>query len=173
MDFYGLADQTLIEISKVSPLTWFRICEMVPFIGEWTPCPSTQRLVKKPFIHAVKDYCKTTHHYLNTSRHRDGDLPAYEGDCGDKRWYISGNMHRDNDLPAYEKADGGKSWWISGKLHRDNDLPAIEYANGDKEWYILGKLHRDNDLPAYEGANGHKFWYKNGVYIPPRLNQTS
>jgi hypothetical protein len=139
MDFYGLADQTLIEISKVSPLTWFRICEMVPFVGEWTPCPSTQRLVKKPFIHAVKDCYDDICHYLNTTVHRDGDLPAIEWAYGDKLWYIS------------------------GKLHRDNDLPAIEYANGTKFWYISGKLHRDNDLPAIEWADGSKFWYKNGL----------
>jgi hypothetical protein len=140
MDFYELPDQTLIEISKVSPLTWFRICELVPFIGEWTPCPSTQRLVKKPFIHVVKNQCKTIHHYLNTSHHRDDGFPAVE-------W-----------------ADGNKWWYISGKLHRDNDLPAVEYACGDKFWYILGKMHRDNDLPAIEYTNGYRAWYKNGLH---------
>jgi hypothetical protein len=142
MDFYELPDQTLIEISKMSPLTWFRICEMVPFIGEWTPCPSTQRLVKKPFIHAVKSRYKTIRHYLNASLHRDGDLPAVEG------------------------ANGAKYWYILGKLHRDNDLPAVVWDNGDKEWFILGKRHRDKYLPAFEGANGYRAWYKNGQKHP-------
>jgi hypothetical protein len=114
MDFYGLPDQTLIEISKVSPLTWFRICEMVPFIGEWTPCPSTQRLVKKPFIHTVKSQYKNIWHYLNTTVHRDGDLPAIEAANGTKHWYILGQRHRDNDLPAVEWSDGGKLWYKNG-----------------------------------------------------------
>jgi hypothetical protein len=92
MDFYELPDQTLIEISKVSPLTWFRICEMVPFVGEWTPCPSTQRLVRKPFIHTVKNRYKTIRRYLNTSLHSDGDLPAIEYAYGDKIWYILGEI---------------------------------------------------------------------------------
>jgi hypothetical protein len=166
MDFYELPDQTLIEISKVSPLTWFRICEMVPFIGEWSPCPSTQRLVKKPFIHTFKTSYESILHYLNTTVHRDSDLPAIEYANGDKFWYILGKLHRDNDLPAVERANGTKVWYISGKLHRDNDLPAIEWADGDKEWYILGNLHRDNDLPAVEWANGDKAWYKNGQYQP-------
>jgi hypothetical protein len=146
MDFYGLSDQTLIEISKVSPLTWFRICEMVPFIGEWTPCPSTQRLVRKPFIHTVKDTrYKDIRHYLNTSLHRDGDLPAVEG------------------------GNGSKWWYISGKIHRDNDLPAVEWADGVKFWYNMGKSHRDNDLPAVVGDNGYKVWYKNGQRYYPKL----
>jgi hypothetical protein len=169
MDFYELPDQTLIEISKVSPLTWFRICEIVPFMGEWTPCPSTQRLVKKPFIHTVKDLNKSILHYLNTTIHRDGDLPAIERDDGTKFWYISGKRHRDNDLPAYEGADGSKFWYILGQLHRDNDLPAVEFANGGKEWYKMGQLHRDNDLPAIEDANGDKEWYKMGVAYNPNI----
>jgi hypothetical protein len=135
MDFYGLADQTLIEISKVSPLTWFRICEMVPFMGEWSPCPSTQRLVRKPFLHATKDRYKDIRHYLNISLYRDGDLPAIEYASGSKMWCKNGQVHRDNDLPAFEGANGGKEWRISGKLHRDNDLPAIEWPNGDKLWF--------------------------------------
>jgi hypothetical protein len=169
MDFYGLPDQTLIEISKVSPLTWFRICEMVPFIGEWTPCPSTQRLVRKPFIHTVKSRNKHIRHYLNTSLHRDGDLPAVENAYGTKFWYISGRLHRDNDLPAIEYADGTKEWYISGQEHRDNDLPAFERVDGTKFWYISGRLHRDNDLPAIERANGNKEWYKNGKQYTPKL----
>jgi hypothetical protein len=116
MDFYGLPDQTLVGISKMSPLTWFRICEMVPFMGEWTPCPSTQRLVRKPFIHAVKT-SYTIRHYLNTSPHRNGDLPAYEGACGDKLWYILGKLHRDRDLPAIEWADGYKEWYKNGQRY--------------------------------------------------------
>jgi hypothetical protein len=143
MDFYGLPDQTLIEISKMSPLTWFRICEMVPFVGDWSPCPSTQRLVRKPFIYAVKDCDKDIYHYLNTSCHRDGDLPAIEGSTGDKFWYIL------------------------GKQHRDNDLPAVEWDNGDKEWYILGKRHRDKYLPAIKCADGYRAWYKNGAIYTP------
>jgi hypothetical protein len=145
MDFYELSDQTLIEISKISPLTWFRICEMVPFIGEWTPCPSTQRLVRKPFIHAVKTRYNNVRHYLNTSLHRDGDLPAIEWAYGDKWWYIL------------------------GKLHRDGDLPAIEWDSCNKFWYISGERHRDNDLPAIEWDNGIKAWYKNGVRYTPKL----
>jgi hypothetical protein len=168
MDFYGLPDQTLIEISKVSPLTWFRICEMAPFMGEWTPCPSTQRLVKRPFIHAIKNRYNYVYHYLNTSIYRDGDLPVIEGANGDKFWYTSGQLHRDNDLPAVEWADGTKFWYISGKLHRDNDLPAIEYADGAKCWYVSGQSHRDNDLPAVVGANGYKVWYKNGSRYTPK-----
>jgi hypothetical protein len=136
MDFYGLPDQTLIEISKMSPLTWFRICEMVPFMGEWTP--STQRLVRKPFIYTVKNCYKDICHYLNTSLHRDGDLPAIEGACGDKFWYILGTLHRDNDLPDYETDDGDREWWILGKLHRDNDLPTVNWTNGHKKWFING-----------------------------------
>jgi hypothetical protein len=117
MDFYRLPDQTLIEISKVSPLTWFRICEMVPFMGEWTPCPSTQRLVRKPFIHAVKNRYKTIYHYLNTSLHRNGDLPAYEDAYGSKCWYISGNLHRDNDLPAIKWANGTNFCFKNGHCY--------------------------------------------------------
>jgi hypothetical protein len=146
MDFYELPDQTLIEISKVSPLTWFRICELVPFIGEWTPCPSTQRLVKKPFIHVVKDHGKHIRHYLNISLHRDGDLPAIE--------YFNGD----------------KEWWILGKRHRDNGLPAIEWSNngGTKFWCVSGKFHRDNDLPAIECGDGYREWFKNGVTYSPK-----
>jgi hypothetical protein len=140
MDFYGLADQTLIEISKVSPLTWFRICEMVPFMGEWTPCPSTQRLVRKPFIYAVKNRFGNINHYLNISRHRDGDFPAMEWPNGTKFWFILGKIHRDNDLPACEWASG-KSWWVLGKRHRDNDLPAVENVDGYKEWYKNGQRY--------------------------------
>jgi hypothetical protein len=141
MDFYELPDQTLIEISKVSPLTWFRICEMVPFMEEWTPCPSTQRLVKKPFIHIVRDRDKDIYHYLNASLHRDGGLPTIEYSNGDKWWHILGKLHRDNDLPAVEWANGTKQWFISGKCHRENDLPAIELANGDKTWYKNGQRY--------------------------------
>jgi hypothetical protein len=155
MDFYELPDQTLIEISKVSPLTWFRICEMVPFMGEWTPCPSTQRLVKKPFIYIHKDHRKTIRHYLNARLHRDVDLPAIEWANGDKLWYISGKCHRDNDLPAVEWADGTKKWYISGKCHRENDLPAVDYANGTKVWWFSWKMHRENDLPTIEWANNN------------------
>jgi hypothetical protein len=169
MDFYELPDQTLIEISKVSPLTWFRICEMVPFIGEWTPCPSTQRLVRKPFIHIVKNSYKTIYYYLNASLHRDGDLPAIEYADGGKYWYILGKIRRDNDLPAYEGVDGTKYWYILGQRHRDNDLPAIEWADGSKFWYISGKIHRDNDLPAIEWADGSKEWFKNGQRYYPKV----
>jgi hypothetical protein len=169
MDFYGFADQTLIEISKVSPLTWFRICELVPFIGEWTPCPSTQRLVKKPFIHAVKDQHKNIRHYLNAAVHRDGDFPSVEWANGDKAWYVFGQRHRDNDLPAIEYAEGTKIWYVSGQMHRDNDLPAYEGANGTKIWYVSGQRHRDNDLPAIVYVYGFKAWYKKGKHYQPKF----
>jgi hypothetical protein len=141
MNFYGLSDQTLIEISKVSPLTWFRICEMVPFIGEWTPCPSTQRLVRKPFIQVVKNCYENINRWLNAYLHHY-DLPAIELIDGSKFWYVSGKLHRDRDLPAIEWSNGNKGWCSSGKLHRENDLPAIEKANGRKEWYINGQWYQ-------------------------------
>jgi hypothetical protein len=120
MDFYGLPDQTLIEISKVSPLAWFRICEMVPFVGEWTPCPSTQRLVKRPFVVCI----------------RGNASPYKKNPC--IWWTLNGLEHRDGDLPTFEYADGSKFWYKLGKLHRDNDLPAIKWLDDISYWYRNG-----------------------------------
>jgi hypothetical protein len=119
MDFYELSDQTLIEISKMSPLTWFRICEIVPFIGEWTPCPSTQRLVKRPFVEVIRsmfswDTLPHTFWHLNGLRHRDGDLCGAVCSNGTEIWYKLGRIHRDGDLPAYICPDGYKEWYCDG-----------------------------------------------------------
>jgi hypothetical protein len=146
MDFYGLPDQTLIEISKVSPLTWFRICEMVPFMGEWTPCPSTQRLVKRPFIEcirAVSPWRHTVWWHLNGLYHRDGDLPTVEYADGSQHWFKLGRCHRDGDFPAVIWSDGGKEWWKHGQRHRDGDLPAATWSDGYNEWYTYGqRIHQ-------------------------------
>jgi hypothetical protein len=168
MDLYELATQTIIEISKITPVAWFKLSETIPFIGEWTPCPLTQRLVKKPFIQRVL----TKHSwsglpydcwYLNGLEHRDGDLPSSKLPNGDMHWYKFGLQHRDHDLPAVEFANGNKYWYKNGLRHRSKDLPAIEYANGDKIWYTHGKWHRDHDLPAIEFANGVSVWSDKSV----------
>jgi hypothetical protein len=170
MNFYELPDQTLIEISKITPLTWFRICETVPFIGEWTPDPRTQKLVQKPFIEVIvisvqwlstsKPVFERTWH-LNGQVHRAEDLPAVIADNGDKEWFKLGVGHRDDDKPFMECANGDILWGKCGELHREGDLPAIIESNGDKYWYKFGKLYRDNNLPAIEYANGDKHWYIN------------
>jgi hypothetical protein len=105
MNLYDLPDETLVDISKVSPLAWFRICETVPFIGEWTPCSSTQRLIKKPFIQSIysKYYIQSKHSVWGIGHHRV---------C----WHLNGLLHRDGDLPAIVYSDGDKTWYKNGLM---------------------------------------------------------
>jgi hypothetical protein len=137
MNFFTLSSRAIVAITQQNPTTWFKLCEIAPFITvdvEWWH----KNTLKSAFTQVTKDRYKDIRHYLNTSCHRDDDLPAVEGACGDKFWYILGKCHRDNDLPAYETDDGDREWYISGKLHRDNDLPAVIWANGHKQWFING-----------------------------------
>jgi hypothetical protein len=140
MNFFTLSSRAIIAIAQQNPATWFKLCEIAPFVTEdieWWH----KNALKSAFTQitqVTKDHYKDIRHYLNTSLHRDGDLPAFENNYGDKFWYILGLEHRDNDLPAIEEANGSKSWWISGKRHRDNDLPAYEHTTGNKSWYKNG-----------------------------------
>jgi hypothetical protein len=113
MNFFTLSSRAIVAIAQQTPSTWFKLCEISQFVTvdvEWWHKDN----LKSAYTQVTKDCHKTIRHYLNTSPHRDGDLPAIE------------------------YADGTKSWWISGKRHRDNDLPAIEWADGDKVWYKNG-----------------------------------
>jgi hypothetical protein len=168
MNFFTFSSRAIVAIAQQNPAAWFKLCEIAPFVTvdvEWWH----KDTLKSAYIQVTKDGYENIQHYLNTSLHRDGDLPAIEWAHGDKLWYILGKCHRDNDLPAIEYDNGDKYWYISGKIHRDNDLPAVEYADGNKLWYALGKCHRDNDLPAVVWANGTKEWYKNGVKYNPKI----
>jgi hypothetical protein len=147
MNFFTLSSRAIVAIAKQTPAAWFKLCEIAPFVIEDVEWWHKDTL-KSAYIQVTKDHYKNIRHYLNTTIHRDGDLPAYEGDDGTKCWYVLGQSHRDNDLPAYEGADGDKEWWFSGKIHRDNDLPAAEYSNGYKAWYKNGQWcsHHFNQL---------------------------
>lgn len=46
---------------------------------------------------------------------------------GSTRWYRDGRRHRDGDLPAFEGIRGVECWYKDGRLHRDNNLPAVVY----------------------------------------------
>jgi hypothetical protein len=168
MNFFTFSSRAIVAIAQQNPATWFKLCEIAPFVTEDIEWWHKDTL-KSAYTQVTKDGHKTIRHYLNTSLHRNGDLPAVEKANGHKSWYISGKLHRDNDLPAMENAYGDKEWFISGERHRDNDLPAVERACSTKIWFISGQTHRDNDLPAVECADGTKFWYKNGVKYNPNI----
>jgi hypothetical protein len=148
MNFFTLSSRAIVAIAQQNPSTWFKLCEIAPFVTEDVEWWHKDTL-KSAYTQVTKDHDKNIFRHLNTSLHRDGGLPAIE--------YAIGN----------------KSWWILGKLHRDNDLPAIEWTSGTKVWYILGKCHRDNDLPAVEWATGGRSWYKNGQMYWPKLYPTT
>jgi hypothetical protein len=99
--------------------------------------------------------------YKNGNVHRDGGLPAFENEDGDKRWYVNGELHRDGGLPAIEDADGDREWYVNGCRYRADGLPNVVRGNGDSEWWSNNKLHRDGGLPAVVRANGEvEYWVK-------------
>jgi len=71
--------------------------------------------------------------------HRDGDLPAWITENGDKGWFQHGQCHREGK-PAIERADGGWEYFENGERHRDM-APAVHYGDGSKpdEYWERGR----------------------------------
>ena len=88
--------------------------------------------------------------YKNDLLHRDGGLPANEGDDGTKRWYVNGKLHRDGGYPAVEYGDGTTNeWWVNGELHREGGLPAVQDMYAGNEWWVNGKELSEKQGLAY------------------------
>jgi hypothetical protein len=69
---------------------------------------------------------------------------------GGTTWYNEeGQIHREGGLPAFESNSGNKFWYINGKLHGEGGLPAVEFANGDKLWYINGQRVTEAEAIAH------------------------
>jgi hypothetical protein len=103
----------------------------------------------KTYKVTVDNYGATTWYNEEGQTHREGDLPAFESNAGDKYWYIKDQLHREGGLPAIEYANGNKFWYINGRLHREGGLPAVEFANGDKLWYINGQRVTEAEAIEY------------------------
>jgi len=121
----------------------------------WKPPHDTQ--VIKSHVRVILHMCR-----INSTLHRERDLPAIIEENGTKHWYQYGKLHRDGDFPAITKTDGSQWWYENDKLHREGDLPAIILANGSQYWYKNNQRHRDDDLPAAIRADGSQEWWKNG-----------
>jgi hypothetical protein len=134
-------------------------------------------------IHIWADLYGETHRRADTDElHREDDEPALVSDMVlngiTQVWSINGQRHRDNDLPAFD-GPFGQQWCKEGKLHREGPQPAskMRLLNGSLElkWLKEGKLHRE-DGPAYMVgpeedyldqskwmANAEVFYYKDGI----------
>jgi hypothetical protein len=89
MNFFTLSSRAIVAIAQQNPSTWFKLCELAPFITvdvEWWH----KDALKTAYTQVTKSHYKNIRHYLNTTIHRDGDLPAVEWANGDKWWCKNG-----------------------------------------------------------------------------------
>jgi hypothetical protein len=113
MNFFTLSSRAIVAIAQQNPAAWFKLCEIAPFVTEDVEWWHKDTL-KSAYTQVTKDCYKRIRHYLNKSFHRDGDLPAFEGACGNKYWFILGKKHRDDDRPAIEWGNGDCAWYKNG-----------------------------------------------------------
>lgn len=76
--------------------------------------------------------------------HSDDDLPSVVYQSGLRIWHRLGKRHRDNDLPAYEGEC--MMWYQYGSFHREGNLPAY-ICGSSMEWYVHGKYIGNQDVP--------------------------
>lgn len=101
----------------------------------------------KPGIYGGPFY---TQFYLDEEcRFHNDKGAAYIDYDGNRLWFRHGLRHRDDDLPTYEGKNGDKAWYKDGKLHRDGK-PAVEYADGKTEWWLAGIQLTDDEVRTYK-----------------------